>query len=340
MKFPRGQFAILISLFCVSSLPAWADPGYRLVPLDDGSAFTSASDLNRRGEVVGMRTVAGRTHAFRWHAGTFTDLHDAIDPASFYTQASAINDFSTIVGNKATDFFQGVLLRGGQVSLITVNGGSEVFPIDINDREQIVVEAGNGSYLLDGANVQALAGLPGEAEPTHAVDINERGVIAGNTFTSTGSRAVLWQDGAVMDLGVVAGSSASFAYALNDRTQMVGIVSIGSASHAMRWSDGVMTLLPRLSPGEAGSSASSINNWGAIVGGATISQPQFHQTATLWFGNHVVELDSLVRADDPLKPFVHLLSALQINDRGDIVVLGVDSRTNARIVYFMTIFGP
>jgi hypothetical protein len=31
------------------------------------------------------------------------------------------------------------------------------------------------------------------------------------------------------------------------------------------------------------------------------------------------------------------MSAEQINDRGDIVVLGVDSRTNARIVYFMTL---
>jgi hypothetical protein len=141
-----------------------------------------------------------------------------------------------------------------------------------------------------------------------------------------------------MDLGVVAGASASFAYALNDRDQVVGIVSVGNASHAMRWSDGVMTLLPRLTQDEAASSPSGINNWGVIVGGTTISLPQFRRTATLWFGNHVVELDSLVRADDPLKPFVHLQSAEQINDRGDIVVSGVDSRTNARIVYLMTLF--
>jgi hypothetical protein len=136
----------------------------------------------------------------------------------------------------------------------------------------------------------------------------------------------------------VNGASASFAYALNDRNQVVGIVNIGIASHAMRWSDGVMKLLPRLSPDEAASSPSSINNWGMIVGGTTLSLPQFHQTATLWFGSHVVELDTLVRADDPLKPFVHLQSAEQINDRGDIVAAGTDSRTHARILYFMTLF--
>ena len=79
MKIPSGLFAVLVSLLFASSPPAWADPGYRLVPLDDGSAGTMVFDLNRRGEVVGMRSVGGSTHAFRWRAGTFTDLHDTID---------------------------------------------------------------------------------------------------------------------------------------------------------------------------------------------------------------------------------------------------------------------
>jgi hypothetical protein len=68
-------------------------------------------------------------------------------------------------------------------------------------------------------------------------------------------------------------------------------------------------------------------------------QPEFRQEATLWLGTHVVELDRLVRADDPLKPFVHLTSAESINDRGDIVASGVDSRApEARTVYFLTLF--
>jgi len=142
-----------------------------------------------------------------------------------------------------------------------------------------------------------------------------------------------------MDLGLVAGATASFVYALNDRQQVVGIASIGGASQAMRWQDGEMTLLPRLVQDPAASTASGINNWGMIVGSTIILQPQFRSTATLWLGNHVVELDSLVRADDPLKPFVHLESAELINDRGDIVVSGVDSRTpGVRATYFMTLF--
>jgi uncharacterized membrane protein len=172
----------------------------------------------------------------------------------------------------------------------------------------------------------------------HPIALNERGVVLGNTHTAAGSRAVLWQDGAIMDLGVVAGSTDSFAYDFNDRQQVVGIVSIGFASHAMRWRDGVMTRLPELQ-GAAASSAESINNWGVMTGSTSILQPQFRSVATLWLGNHVVELDSLVRADDPLKPFVHLTGAGPINDRGDIVAAGVDSRTpDLRTTYFMTLF--
>lgn len=336
MRFPRALIIILISLLGASSSPAWADPGYRLVPLDDGSAGTMVFDLNRRGDVVGMRSVGGETHAFRWRAGTFTDLHDTIDPTVSYTQAAGINDFSVIVGDKFTgEDFDGFLLRGNQVSPIA--GGVD-FPFDINNRGQIIGDSGSTSYLVDGANVTRLEGLPGEADSMHSVALNNRGVITGYTQTSNGGRAVLWQDGTVMDLGTVPGAQTIFADDLNDRNVVVGFATISGSSHAMRWQNGTMALLPHLA-GEAASGGQSINNWGVIVGSTTLSQPVFHSTATLWWGNRVVELDSLVRASDPLKPFVHLLYAHQINDRGDIVATGVDSRTNAQIVYFMTLFG-
>jgi probable HAF family extracellular repeat protein len=211
MKYPRGLFVVLTALLCASSLPALAEPGYRLVPLDDGSARTAVFDLNRRGELVGMRSVAGETHAFRWRSGTFTDLHGAIDPASTFTQAAGINDRSAIVGvNLVGDSFRGFLLRGTRVDPITVVvGETQVFPFDINNRGQILVDslggAQSGSFLIDGANVQRLEGLPGETDSMHALAINERGVIAGNTRTAAGNRAVLWQEGTIMNLGVAPG---------------------------------------------------------------------------------------------------------------------------------------
>jgi hypothetical protein len=65
---------------------------------------------------------------------------------------------------------------------------------------------------------------------------------------------------------------------------------------------------------------------GTIVGSVTLNDQNFVGVATLWFGNRAVALDDLVIANDPLKPFVKLNSASWINDRGDIVALGTDSR--------------
>src|SRR5882672_29243 len=345
MKYSSGLFAILTSLLCASSPPASADPGYRVIPIaEEGATRVAVYDLNRRGEVVGMKTVAGMTRAFRWRAGQFTDLHDTIDSASSYTQAVGINDRSyTLAVDWTNDSFEGFLLRGTQVSPLTVVAGEQqVSPLDINNRGQIIIDTyggpQSGSFLIDGDTVQQLEGVPGESDSMNAIAINERGAILGNMWLAGGSRAALWQDGATMDLGVIDGATASFAYDLNNRNHVVGIVSIGGRSQAMHWRDGRMSLLPQLTQNQA-SGANSINDWGVIVGDTTILEPQFRSTATLWLGKHVVELDNLIRADDPLKPFVHLDTANEINDRGDIVASGIDSRApNEQTTYFLTLF--
>jgi hypothetical protein len=95
MKNPRGLFGILALLLCAWSLPALAAQGYRVVPIaENGTTGIGINDLDKSGEVVGVRNVAGTTRAFRWRAGRFTDLHDAIDPASPSTNALGINDRS------------------------------------------------------------------------------------------------------------------------------------------------------------------------------------------------------------------------------------------------------
>lgn len=346
MKGVKGLVAAVLALLLASSPQAWGDTGYRLVPLTDSSGATDivVTDLNHRGEVVGARTVGGKMRAFRWKDGQFTDLHDAIDSSSSYTQAVGINDRSTIVGYHFTQAFEGFLLRANQITPLTVvPGESQVFPSDINNRGQIIADslggAQSGSFLIDGNTVQWLEGLPGGTGSMNALAINERGVIAGNAQSATGGRAVLWQEGSVMDLGVVPGATFSFAYALNNRNQVVGVVGLAGGSQAMRWQDGAMTLLPRLAQEQAGSSAEGVNDWGMIVGSTTLTQPESRQTATLWLGSYVAELDSLIGAGDPLKPYVHLESAGQINDRGDIVVSGFDSRSpSVRTTYLMTLF--
>lgn len=344
MKITSRSLAILASLLCATSLVANAGPGYRLVPLDDGSAGTMVFGLNNHGEVVGMRRVGNETHAFRWRHGTFTDLHDAIDPTSTYTQATGTNDFSAVIGQNFKDSFEGFLLRGDEVSPITaVPEETQVFPFDINNRGQIITDAiVNGreeSYFVDGGTVQRLEGLPGSNDWFHALAVNDRGVVAGNTVGPDGLRGVLWQEGSVMSLGVPPGALSSGARALNNRNQVAGNLTIGGVQQAAWWRDGTWTVLAKLNAAQDQSEAVDINKWGMIVGNVYDFDAAVISTPTLWFAGRAFDLNRLVRADDPLRPFVHLESPERINDRGDVIVSGVDSRTRARITYFLTLFG-
>jgi hypothetical protein len=52
-----------------------------------------------------------------------------------------------------------------------------------------------------------------------------------------------------------------------------------------------------------------------------------------------VDLHTLIRADDPLQPYVHLESVEEINNRGDLVATGFDSRQPTVLVtFFLTLF--
>lgn len=342
MKMARALLAIPTMLICAWGNSAQAAPGYRLVPLGDGLQSASVSDLSNRGELIGTRSFGDESHAFRWRAGTYTDLHYVIAPNSSYTQANGLNDRGDVVGDTYDgEYTHGFRLSGSQVSPITLGPVvSNVYTFDINNHRQILVSGfdgeHDGSFLIDGATVRFLGGLP-DSPPLRGLALNERGAVAGNSYVGSTTHAVLWQDGAVMDLGVVPGAQLSFATTLNNLNEVAGFVHVNGVSHAMHWKHGRMSLLPHLA-GEAASSVQDINMWGMKVGGTTVLEPEYRDIATVWWGKRVVDLDSLVRGDDPLKPYVHLISAQEINDRGDIVASGEDSRTHQRAAYYLTLF--
>jgi len=75
-----------------------------------------------------------------------------------------------------------------------------------------------------------------------------------------------------------------------------------------------------------------VNNSGWVVGSGTDSY-YYSSTAILWRddGNGTRNLNDLIDPADPLKPYVVLSSAHAINDAGDILAVGYDSRdTNVR----------
>ena len=110
-------------------------------------------------------------------------------------------------------------------------------------------------------NPEILPSIPGKL--TYPVDINNQGTIVGVTFSSaSGSRAVLWTDSAVVEMG---GPTYSNASAINEAGVIVGsgTFSVDGVSNPIAWVNGAANFLPTLG---LGGGATDINEQGDIVG--------------------------------------------------------------------------
>ena len=210
-----------------------------------GFAFSDARDINDLGQVVGLTSVPGESHAFLWTAGGgMVDLGTL--PGDSQSAASAINEAGQVVGR--SEPASGASSRaflwttgGGMVDLGTLGGSSS------------------------------------------ASDINEAGVVVGRSETVSGGdeHPFLWtQAGGMVDLGTLGGATLTFALGINDVEQVVGSIRpFGGDDHAFYWtmSDGMIEL-PTL--GGIESKGSAINNAGQVAGYAEIANIDEH--AAVW----------------------------------------------------------
>lgn len=312
---------------------AQAIPNYRLAqivgPIPDQTALSLAvHDLNDRGEVLfQFNSPAGLTGVL-WRAGASIAIRDDSDEG-FSLEPRAVSDRSVVVGVK---FLPGVggggpfLWRSGEVADIMLFPNA--LPHDINSLNMIVGEhLENGvraAFFKWGKHLRSLPALPGGSGARVALRINEFGVIAGESDSASGQRAVIWVLGRVHELGLLPGATGSSLGDINDRGDVA--VNIGFPNGMPRvaiWHRGRLTELPQLHSDTA-SLATGINNHRQVVGTA------FGQTgeelALLWHQGNVYDLNDLVRADDPIRPFVTLVAAQRINNRGQILALGRDTR--------------
>ena len=177
---------VLLGLVMLSVHPSASEgPGHAVIDLGTlpGDHFSSASDINNRGTVVGWSLgPSGQFRAFQWKAGVMTELPRL--PGATFAIAAAINDLGHIAGSSGLDRSRAVLWAGGA-------------PID-------------------------LGRLPG-AIGCSAVDINEYDHVTGSCDLKTGQRVgFLWQSGQMTPLPARPGTGFAYTSALNNFDAIAG----------------------------------------------------------------------------------------------------------------------
>lgn len=273
VAFGRASRALLV--VGVVLFPALAAAQYTAVDLGSlpGAANSQALAVNDRGDAAGVSGFGFPTSAVMWTAEGLTDI-GSIPPLVSTSYAHDINKRGAVVGH-------GTVFGPGSV--------------------------GTHGFLYQDGVLTDLGTLPGETE-SYAVAINDRGEIAGISFTFFGqSHLVIWRDGAIHDLGVLPAGDANVTD-MNNRRQIVGYATSSSGERAFTWRDGVVTYLPPLT--EGGSSfAWAINDRGEIAGASYTPSGELHPV--LWRDGVAIDLGTL--------PGSGVCQAEGLNDRGQVV---------------------
>ncbi|MGH8236676.1 MAG: hypothetical protein ACREXP_06585 [Steroidobacteraceae bacterium] len=217
----------VLPLALVLALCAWQAHAQQMYRLTKIEGLTFFGDLNRNGVVVGAtRAANGAQHAAVWRRGQLTDIHNRIDSNAVQSDVRGVNDKLDMVGTFVDPNFRGFLLSGRRVTEIKPLPGDQfLFATDINDRKQVIggsfdSSSLSGQFLWERGRCTILEGLAGQTSAIEPVQIADRGIVAGTD--NLAQRAVMWQNGTVMDIGGLPGSLGNASGAINDVGQIAG----------------------------------------------------------------------------------------------------------------------
>jgi probable HAF family extracellular repeat protein len=271
------------------------------------------------------------THALRWQRDVLTDL-GALLPGVNSSAANAINGRGWIAGaseNGGIDPVTGgpqahaVLWRNNQITDLGTLGGYESTSVDINTAGQVIgfstfnavpdpfsfLGGSIHGFFWEKGAMQDLGTLGGP--DALALSVNERGQVAGISFTSATPNATtgmptqepfLWEHGRMISLGTfggtVGGPGAEGSIMINNRGQIIGTSMLAGDqfTHPFVWENGVLTDLGTL--GGHNGYPLWINTAGEIVGEADLSDianqlGQFPHHAFLWRNGVMTDLGTL-----------------------------------------------
>ena len=184
----------------------------------------------------------------------------------------------------------------------------------------------------DAADISTLGGSP----YSEGFAINDSGHVTGYFVRDApNNHAFLWDGSTMQDLGALGGPSFySFGLAINDSGQVTGYSDSDEGEHAFLW-DGTTLLDLGVLEGFLSSIGFAINASGQVTGDA-YPDIEVLPHAFLWDGTTLLDLNAVIDPADPLQPFVTLFHGVDINDLGQILVNGFDSRTGETHAYLVS----
>ena len=300
-----------------------------------GGTFSAGYAINALGQVTGESTRANdpffNPHAFLWNGTTMRDLGTLGGAISV---GAAINASGQVTGSAdAAHAPHAFLWDGTEMQDLGTLGGEDSYGSAINDSGQVTggsttPDGGFHAILWDGTTLQDLGTLVEAGAYSEGFAINASGQVTGISEGDGGYHAFLWDGSTIQDLGTLGGFLAQ-GRDINASGQVTGQSFIGDANnpeyHAFLWDGNMMQDLGTL--GGLGSDGVAINASGQVTGYSYTSGFSFPTRAFLWHGAKLHDLNALVDPSDPLQPYVTLTAGMDINDRGQILAQGIDSRT-------------
>jgi probable HAF family extracellular repeat protein len=343
MKSFKGSCLLATMALAAFATAAHAMDSYRLTvvgpsPTDPDYRIIYANAMNDKAEIVGG--LYGTSTGILWRDGELTELPSLNEDPGSWREAFGLNDRSVLVGLSQSPEgtqYRPAIWRDGEIE------DSGAFPeearVTLHDINHWGVMVGNryvdpigpgDPFIQRGDHIVELPALPNGSGYAAAGYINEWNVVAGTSDSGNGLRAVIWWLGNIHELPSPQNSSRTEATGINDWSDVA--VNVGypdAGSRAAWWHHGQLTELPLLYPtgDNLNTAANGINNRRQIVGGWSAGVNGVSvQKAVLWENGAVYALDDLIGGSDPLKPYVSLISAQFINNRGEILAVGYDSR--------------
>jgi probable HAF family extracellular repeat protein len=193
----------------------------------DGVSTRYSTTMNESGRVVGWsETADGEHHAFVWDEGVMVDLGTL---GGYTSYAAAVNEFGHVTGSAAVsgNYLNPFFWDGTEMTeLCEQPTGFPNKGIALNDLDQVVGTCSKGSQSAGfiwerSSGLRPLGDLGGIR--TTPLDINNLGQVVGYSETASGeSHAFFWDDGTMIDLGKLEGTTFSGAWFINDAGQIIG----------------------------------------------------------------------------------------------------------------------